>query len=209
MQTSSPSMIKLVWNAANATTKRGSLLRRVSPRPLAPTTNAIDHFQTRSKSSLHEAPLLLGPSSFSPLGDYEANKYGYRVVVNRSSSSSLRRMDHSYHHYDAGLNDDYDDYAVGHSSSRNAMIMMENENLDILASPEVQEILQSQRDWDSSLKEHTMMVKGESLQDTILDGGEYDSDYEEMSPADWDDNTNKGSAAAAEDCWDAEEFEDN
>ena len=134
-------------------------------------------------------------------------------------------MNHNHQHppYDNRvLHNDYDDYDVGpndtsSSSNYNVDIMMENANLDILASPEVQEILQSQRDWDFSLQqENTMLVKGESLQDSILDGGgDYDSDCEEMAPTDWDDNNNHSSSqhgwgAASEDCWDAaEQVEDN
>ena len=183
-------MMKLNWNrnGANSSTSKG-LLRRLSSRQVVVSTAAHTAVppRCRSYSSLYEAPLV------SPI-EYEASHYGYRVVVNRFSST-LRTMNqnqqhNSYDHHKANMND-YNEYWRSSSSTPK-----EYDNLDILSSPEVQEILHSQHEWDDgSLPESssTMLNQGgRQLQDTILDGGDYDSDCEEMSPTDWDDSGNNG-----------------
>jgi len=123
-------------------------------------------------SSLHEA--AYSSSAAVPL-DYDASLYGYRVVVNsnqyqqpaRHSSTMSSRVNDD---------DDYNEFGAFH----NAPILAPTDNLDILASPEVQEILESQRDWDKSLRSETMVVQ--DLKDSILDG--YHSDCEEMTETD-------------------------
>ena len=169
-------MMKLNWNrnVANTSTSKG-MLRRLSSRQVVVSTaaNTAVPPRCRSYSSLYEAPLV------SPI-EYEASQYGYRVVVNRFSSS-LRTMNQNLH------NNSYDHHKAN---------MNDNDNLDILSSPEVQEILHSQHEWDNCSRPEsssTMLNQGgRQLQDTILDGGDYDSDCEEMSPNDWDDSGTNG-----------------
>jgi hypothetical protein len=202
-------MMKLTWNnVANTTTSKG-LLRRLSSRQVVASTTTAIHQQCRSYSSLYEAPMM-------PPIEYEASQYGYRVVVNRFSSSlrtSMNQIHHtsSYDHHKANNNDDYDEYLRSCSGSST----IEHDNLDILASPEVQEILHSQQEWDCSLPESAMLKKGgRQLQDTILDGGDYDSDCEEMSPADWNDRCTNGrnnsvAAMTEEQLFTAEDVDEN
>lgn len=109
-------------------------------------------------TSLHDASYL--PQDFFSVTDdgYDAGKYGYRVVV----STTARR--HSSTMTKLSGEDDYGEY----SPMRNTMHLR---NLDILASPEVLEILESQREWDNSLHCNESVVP---LDDPYL------SDCEEM-----------------------------
>jgi len=165
--------MKILWNSTAKTT----LLRRLQARPQQQAV--VFAVSKRAYSSLQEAPV-------SPPDVLDASHFGYRVVVNRASSSMSRMSSSNNHHHHHNIQDDYEEYFQSHDMTSTTT------NLDILSSPEVQEILNSQHDWDSNLRaaENTMAITG-CLQDTILDGG-YDSDCEELSAAD----CNRNAAAA-------------
>jgi len=90
--------------------------------------------------------------------------------------------------------DDYDEFGLFHNITGEYP-----QNLDILASPEVQEILNSQWEYDQDTKnaccENTMVVQ--ELKDTILEGG-YDSDCEELTLADWEQCGSQTTSAVVE-----------
>lgn len=169
--TAAANTMKTLWNAAAKTTLR-RLVVPLQHQQAAAVAMAVGSKRAHS-SSLQEAPV-------SP-PDCDASHYGYRVVVNRRASSTMtsRMSDpHHHNHNHHNIQDDYEEFFQTHDVS--------STNLDILSSPEVQEILHSQHDggWDSGshLPESTMKVTG--LRDTILDNGGYDSDCEEMAPED-------------------------
>lgn len=139
--------------ATATTTMRSSAFRaastNVQPRVVTSTNN-------NNKRSMHTS--LYEAAYFTVTDDgYDASKYGYRVVVPTSSGTPavLRRRHSSTMTNKIGSNsnnnnnnsvDDYAEYMM--QSAMGA----DPRNLDILSSPEVLAILESQREWDSSLR---------------------------------------------------------
>lgn len=125
--------------------------------------------------------------------DYEANLYGYRVKVNNnntrwqgfSSTTPLRQTSNNNINSNNNNDDHNDDDDFSEYQCHNDPIFLyeDGQNLDILASPEVQAILESQRDYDGSLRSESRIVK--DMKDNVVESG-YDSDYEEMTDCDWE-----------------------
>jgi hypothetical protein len=130
-----------------------------------PAATASTNFQPRVNqkrsmhTSLHEASYL--PHDFFTVVDdgYDASKYGYRVFVPIKDhirySSTMTKL--------SSGEDYYADYNPSHD-------MIDPRNVNILSSPDVLEILESQREWDSCLRKES---------DLAIDDG-YLSDFEEM-----------------------------
>ena len=118
-------------------------------RPYGACTRSMNTY-----GSLHEASIF--PQDYFTVIDdgYDASMYGYRAFVPaspkaagfRHSSSSTRRMgrfDEEVYSDSSGIMDDYSQ----------CMQSVDPHSLDILSSPEVRAILESQRDWDESKTE--------------------------------------------------------
>lgn len=130
-----------------------------------------------SYGSLHEGSLF--PQDYFTVVDdgYDASKYGYRTVVPsspntkllRRSSSSTRRIERfdDFGHMDPTLMDDYSQ----------CMQTVDPRSLDILSSPEVRAIIESQRDWDDSKADYCFSNR--NIQHPSVDDG-YLSDSEPM-----------------------------
>lgn len=157
--------------------------------PSLPPQHLRTNVRSMAYSSLHEA------SFFTVTDDsYDASKYGYRVFVpatptrsgttitststtnagyRRSSSATHYTTRHSYN--DGAVMDDY----------THCMQTIDPSSLDILSSPEVLAILESQREWDASKRELTYDTTMNSADDDIDDP--YLSDCEEMHDS-WKDD---------------------
>lgn len=176
-------MMKLLFPPTAATTAAKALLRRLPGRTAS--AAALSTVARPAASSLHEAAAypVVTPH------DYDAGQYGYRVVVGnsaarRGSSTMSRRTTLGDH--------DYDEFGMFHDS----IGPLPPDNLDILSSPEVREILESQRDRDTDLRRGDSMLAKDLQQDAADDG--YDSDYEAMQAEEWERCSSSAAASTAE-----------
>jgi hypothetical protein len=137
---------------------------------------AMTRTATRSFQTHHPHPPEKCATTTSASLDhsYVAHHFGYRVVVRQPPTiSAIRGMiTHS-------SSTTYDDY---YNDVHNPLHYPEN--LDILKSPEVLEILEAQREWDHSLKQPPATSILESNQDE--GDPEYFSDYEAMDEEQWE-----------------------
>jgi hypothetical protein len=130
-----------------------------------------------SYGSLQEGSLF--PQDYFPVVDdgYDASKYGYRTFVPSApktrflcrSSSSTRRIERfdECGYTDSARMDDYSQ----------CMQVIDPRSLDILSSPEVRAIIESQRDWDDSKADYC--ISNRNMQHPDVDDG-YLSDSETM-----------------------------
>ena len=151
------------WNAFSTTTQRAVRSNLVSRHCRSP------HLMTRLMySSLHEASFI------TVLDDgNDASQYGYRIFIPSSpkrtnvggvvtsskivrKSSSSAQQSQSFHYHNNNDNDnsnhrynDYDDTRMmANDDYSKCMQSIDPSTLDILTSPEVMAILESQCDWE-------------------------------------------------------------
>lgn len=129
----------------------------------------------------HEASSYAPRDCFAVTDDgYDASQYGYRVFVPMiaTGSATVRHSSTVTRKLSGALVDDYDDYYNAHHAN---LLSMHPRSLDILSSPEVLEILHSQREWDRNIGEDD----GTSGVASAVDD-QYFSDCEEMQDS-WED----------------------